>query len=179
MNLTQTIEELEDIIRNYITYFIVFDILFFAVLFVSVLLLIRFLKSKKSLKDSNEYLLFTIQGQEEERARIARELHDTIAQDLRYCRNLLEKKNCAENIPEAVQLLGKSLSDVRLISYNLSPADITKKDLRANLVNLCASMAQTCDVKFRISMPDDTDTSFLNENDILNLTVLCRKVLQM
>lgn len=50
MNLTQTVEELEDIIRNYITYFIVFDILFFAVLFVSVLLLIRFLKSKKSLK---------------------------------------------------------------------------------------------------------------------------------
>ena len=35
MNLTQTVEELEDIIRNYITYFIVFDILFFAVLFVS------------------------------------------------------------------------------------------------------------------------------------------------
>ena len=65
MNLTQTVEELEDIIRNYITYFIVFDILFFAVLFVSVLLLIRFLKSKKSLKDSNEYLLFTIKGQEE------------------------------------------------------------------------------------------------------------------
>ena len=83
MNLTQTVEELEDIIRNYITYFIVFDILFFAVLFVSVLLLIRFLKSKKSLKDSNEYLLFTIKGQEEERARISRELHDTIAQDLR------------------------------------------------------------------------------------------------
>ena len=72
MNLTQTAEELEDIIRNYINYFIVFDILFFAVLFVSVLLLIRFLKSKKSLKDSNEYLLYTIQGQEAERARIAR-----------------------------------------------------------------------------------------------------------
>lgn len=92
MNLTQTVEELEDIIRNYITYFIVFDILFFAVLFVSVLLLIRFLKSKKSLKDSNEYLLFTIKGQEEERARIARELHDTIAQDLRYSEPFLKKR---------------------------------------------------------------------------------------
>lgn len=75
MNLTQTVEELEDIIRNYITYFIVFDILFFAVLFVSVLLLIRFLKSKKSLEDSNEYLLFTIKGQEEERARTARKIY--------------------------------------------------------------------------------------------------------
>ncbi|MBP3771220.1 MAG: hypothetical protein J6I53_00845 [Treponema sp.] len=32
-----------------------------------------------------------MRGQEEERARIARELHDTIAQDLRYCKIFLKK----------------------------------------------------------------------------------------
>ena len=169
MGHTQTVEELERIIENYITFFIVFDILFFVMIFVSVTLLIRFFKSKKNLKDSNEYLVYTIRGQEEERARIARELHDTIAQDLRYCRNLLEKSDAASNIAEATGILEKSLSQVRLISYNLSPPDITKKDLKANLVNLCASMTQTCNVKFRLSMLDDTDTSFLDENDILNL----------
>ena len=169
MNHTQTIEELENIIQNYITVFIVFDILFFGMILVGVLLLIRFLKSKKNLRDSNEYLLYTIHGQEEERARIARELHDTVAQDLRYCRNLLEKKDGAANLSQAVQILEKSLSQVRLISYNLSPADITKKDLKANLINLCSGMSQTCNVKFRLSMPDETDTSFLDENDILNL----------
>ena len=78
MGHTQTVEELERIIENYITFFIVFDILFLVMIFVSVLLLIRFFKSKKSLKDSNEYLVYTIRGQEEERARIARELHDTV-----------------------------------------------------------------------------------------------------
>lgn len=119
MNLTQTVEELEDIIRNYITYFIVFDILFFAVLFVSVLLLIRFLKSKKSLKDSNEYLLFTIKGQEEERARIARELHDTIAQDLRYCRTLLEKKELRGKYTGSTSAFGKIF--VRRAPYKLQP----------------------------------------------------------
>ena len=177
MNNLHTVEELVRIIQNYITFFMVFDILFFVMLIVSVFLLIRFLKSRKSLRDSNEYLMYTIHGQEEERSRIARELHDTVAQDLRYCRNLLEKneqssdisENTKKNIEEAVQILEKSLSQVRLISYNLSPADITKKELKANLVNLCASMSQTCSVKFRISMPDETDTSFLDENDILNL----------
>lgn len=169
MNQTQDISDLEHIIQNYITFFIVFDILFLILIFVSVLLLIRFLKSKKNLKDSNEYLLYTIHGQEEERSRIARELHDTVAQDLRYCRNLLEKKDAEKNIPEAVQILEKSLSEIRLISYNLSPADITRKDLKANLANLCASMTQTSNVKFKISIPDETDTSFLDENDILNL----------
>ena len=169
MNHTQTVEELERIIENYITFFIVFDILFFVMVFISVLLLIRFFKSKKSLKNSNEYLVYTIRGQEEERAKIARELHDTVAQDLRYCKNLLEKDEAVANISEAVQILEKSLSQVRLISYNLSPADITKKDLKTNLVNLCASVSQTCSVKFRLSMLDDTDTSFLDENDILNI----------
>lgn len=169
MGHTQTVEELERIIENYITFFIVFDILFLVMIFISVLLLIRFFKSKKSLKDSNEYLVYTIRGQEEERARIARELHDTVAQDLRYCKNLLEKDDAVTNISDAIQILEKSLSQVRLISYNLSPADITKKDLKANLVNLCASISQTCNVKFRLSMPDDTDTSFLDENDILNI----------
>ena len=105
MNHTQTVEELERIIENYITFFIVFDILFLVMIFVSVLLLIRFFKSKKSLKDSNEYLVYTIRGQEEERARIARELHDTVAQDLRYCKNLLEKDEAAANISEAVHIL--------------------------------------------------------------------------
>ena len=51
----------------------------------------------------------------------------------------------------------------------ISTKDITKKDLKSNLVNLCASVSQTCSVKFRLSMPDDTDTSFLDENDILNI----------
>ena len=71
MTQTQTIENLEFIIRNYTTIFIVFDILFVTMIFVGVLLLIRFLKSKKSLQDSNEYLLYTIHGQEEEKERIA------------------------------------------------------------------------------------------------------------
>ena len=170
MNQTQTIEQLEHIIQNYITFFIVFDILFFGMLFVSVLLLIRFLKSKKSLRDSNEYLLYTIHGQEEERSRIARELHDTIAQDLRYCKSLLEKDASGGVCNfQAVELLEKSLSQVRIISYNLSPVDIIKNDLKANLINLCDSMSQTCNIKFRISIPDETDASFLDENEVLNL----------
>ena len=65
--------------------------MFFAFLITGVILLIHFAKSRKKLKESKEYLLFTIQGQEEERGRIVRELHDTVAQNLRYCKALCEK----------------------------------------------------------------------------------------
>ena len=92
MSDTDKIAELELILSNYTTIFIIFDIIFFVMILLGIILLIRFLKSKKNLHDSNEYLLYTITGQEEERARIARELHDTVAQDLRYCKNLLEKE---------------------------------------------------------------------------------------
>ena len=176
MTYAESISNYESIIHNYTTFFIVFDIIFFIMILSGVIILIRFLKSKKNLKDSNEYLLYTIHGQEEERSRIARELHDTVAQDLRYCKNLLEKYNDDDNktkniesLKQVKEILEKTLSQVRLISYNLSPADITKKDLKANIVNLCTSMTETSRVKFKISMPDETDTSFLSENDILNI----------
>ena len=62
----QDISELELIIKNYTTYFIVFDIFFFIILIVAVLFLIHYIKSGKKLKESTEYLRYTIQGQEEE-----------------------------------------------------------------------------------------------------------------
>ncbi|MBQ9281840.1 MAG: hypothetical protein IJ207_06530 [Treponema sp.] len=92
MTPAQQISELESILHEYTTYFLVFDIVFFVLIVLGVILSIRFLLSRKNLHASNEYLLYTIHGQEEERARIARELHDTVAQDLRYCKNLSEKK---------------------------------------------------------------------------------------
>ena len=91
-----TILELEAIIQRYTTYFLLFDIVFAVFLFGGVILLIHFAKSRKKLKESKEYLLFTIQGQEEERGRIARELHDTVAQNLRYCKSLCETTEAAK-----------------------------------------------------------------------------------
>ena len=118
---TQSVVELEEILHNYTTIFLVFDAVFFAMLSADVLLLIRFAKSKKRLQESNEYLMFTIQGQEEERGRIARELHDTVAQNLRYCKSLCEKADASENISQIEDFLSKSLLQVRSMSYNLAP----------------------------------------------------------
>lgn len=161
--------EYESIIARYTTVFIIFDIIFFVMVLLGVLLLIRFLISKKKLQDSNEYILYTIRGQEKERARIAHELHDTVAQDLRYCNNLLKKDDAQQYVTQVADILEKTLLQVRTISYNLSPADITENDFKANILNLCTSMTQVSSIKVRFSMPDNTNASFLNENDILNL----------
>lgn len=173
----QDISELELIIKNYTTYFIVFDIFFFIILIVAVLFLIHYIKSGKKLKESTEYLRYTIQGQEEERERIARELHDTVAQNLRYCKSLCEKNDSQVNLPKIAEMLSKALTEVRNMSYNLSPPDIAKGDFLFCVKNLCEEFSQTPGLSFRLSILENTDASFLTKDEILNLYRIIQEVL--
>ena len=172
----QEIEKLQGIIHQYTTFFIIFDVVFFITIILIILFAIQMLKSRKKLKSSNSYLRFTIKGQEEERARIARELHDTVAQDLRYCRNLSDKFQGEEG-KQISQLLEKSLSNVRNMSYNLAPPDVIRNDLAANVLNLAQNFRERSDVEFRLTFPDQLDSSFLNEEQNLNLYRIIQEAL--
>ena len=172
MNAEQEIEKLQSIVHQYTTFFIVFDIVFFITIILIILFAIQVLKSRKKLRSSNRYLRFTIKGQEEERARIARELHDTVAQDLRYCRNLTEKiddKNDPKLGKKISSMLEKTLSQVRSMSYNLAPPDVIRNDIAANVMNLAQNFKEHSDVEIRFTMPEKLDTSFLSEEENLNL----------
>ena len=172
-----TILELEAIIQRYTTYFLLFDIVFAIFLFGGVILLIHFAKSRKKLKESKEYLLFTIQGQEEERGRIAQELHDTVAQNLRYCKSLCETTEAAKNLPQIAAFLSKSLVEVRSISYNLAPPDITKNDFLLCVKNLCQEFSENSKIDLRLSILENTDASFLTKDEILNLYRIVQEAL--
>ena len=171
-NASQEIEKLQNIIHQYTSFFIIFDLVFFVTIIVIIVFAIQVLKSRKRLKNSSRYLRYTIKGQEEERARIARELHDTIAQDLRYCRSLSEKiddKN-DEKLGETIsKLLEQSLSQVRNMSYNLAPPDVIRNDIAANVMNLSQNFKDHSNIEFRLTMPEKIDTDFLSEEENLNL----------
>ncbi len=172
-----TILELEAIIQRYTTYFLLFDIVFAIFLLGGVILLIHFAKSRKKLKESKEYLLFTIQGQEEERGRIARELHDTVAQNLRYCKSLCETTEAAKNLPQIAAFLSKLLVEVRSMSYNLAPPDITKNDFLLCVKNLCQKFSENSKIDLRLSILENTDASFLTKDEILNLYRIVQEAL--
>ena len=163
------IQRLNEIIRTYTLFFIIFDIVFFATVVAVLIILIGLFKSKQKLKTSENYIRYAIRGQEEERARIARELHDTVAQDLRYCKSLGEKLEESSIKTEFCRILGKSISEVRSISYNLAPPDVTKYDLAANLMNLCQSFKEYSGIDFRFVSPKKIDTRFLTKEENLNL----------
>lgn len=165
----EEIEHLRGIVHTYTLFFIIFDVIFFLAVFCGVMLLITYLKSKNKLKVSGDYLRYTISGQEEERARIACELHDTVAQDLRYCRSLasqIEEKTLKETIS---RILEKSVSDVRSMSYNLAPPDVTKNDLAANLMNLCQNFQEQSQIEFRMVTPGNVNTDFLTKEENFNI----------
>lgn len=177
MTDAEKIAELESIIQNYTIFFLIFDIVFFALMIFGVVLAIRFIKSRKHLKDSNEFLLYTIHGQEEERERIARELHDTIAQNLRYCKSLCEENSSSLDFIKLSEVLSKSLVEVRAMSYNLSPPDITKNDFLFCIQNLCEEFNEVRNFSIRLSIIEKTDASFLSKDEILNLYRIVQEAL--
>lgn len=184
-DLQNEIESLNLIIRRYVSFFMIFDLFAFLIVVFTVVLAIRYLKSSRKLENTNRYLSLAIKGQEEERSRIAQELHDTVAQDLRYALRLLKGKDGAENagrnesvnVSESVDVIEKSLVQLRFLSENLVPPDITKNDLCINILNLCQSLKcrsaeisekdTALDIRFVKS--ENVDTSFLNEDENLNL----------
>ena len=172
MTAEQEIAELESILHNYTVFFLIFDVIFFTMLACTLILAVRYIRNKKSLHESNEYLSYTIRGQEEERSRIARELHDTIAQDIRYCKGLSESKdsgNAEKKLSQIAELLGKSLQEIRSISYNLAPPDLIKNNLINNILNLCSEFSAKSGIEFRFTVLDGTNTSFLTADESLNL----------
>lgn len=171
------VSRLKDIVHTYTIFFIILDIIIFVAMVALIAFAIMFLKSRRSLKSSNDYLRYTIKGQEAERARIARELHDTVAQDLRYCRSLSQKFT-GEAGTQISRLLEKSLSSVRNMSYNLAPPDVLKNDLAANIMNLAQNFKEhTENIDFRLTMPENLYIAFLSEEENLNIYRIIQEAL--
>lgn len=171
--LRQELTEAYAIIESYSRFFLVFDLILVGVVILSLVIIIKYLKSRKNQLSSDEYLRYTILGQEAERERIARELHDTVAQDVRWCKSTVEKGMDGEQQQKVASLLADILGKIRTLSYNLAPPDLTKADLVANLQSLCRAFEQSASsenaVQMRFIMPSKPDIARLSEEESLNL----------
>ena len=83
--------------------------------------------------NSEQYIRHSIQAQEEERKRISLELHDSVAQDLRYVSLLaegLEDKVAAQKI---LDTQNANIESIRRLCYNLTPPAIDSASLVPSL----------------------------------------------
>ncbi|HUX53558.1 MAG TPA: HAMP domain-containing protein [Williamwhitmania sp.] len=113
---------------------------------------VRDLSERKKAEESQKkerarQLRYVIDGQEQERQRLSRELHDGIGQQLIAAKLMLElydpTEEHKEELVEGVKVeINRLIDDVRRISNNLTPSVLSELDLGTALQNLCKGLNQ-------------------------------------
>lgn len=96
---------------------------------------ISFLKNQKE----NEVMQAMINGEELERKRIARDLHDGIGSRLSALKMKLSQ-SAFDNFDDIYQMLTNAIIELRQVSYNLLPETLLKLGLELALKDLCHSL---------------------------------------
>lgn len=112
----------------------------------------RLLADKQS--SALQRTLALLEGEERERTRLARDVHDGIGQILTALRFNLARVADEEMRSELYDLLDDAIGEVRAIAYNLMPGVLLDFGLSAALEQLCANVAKatTIDIQ-RIIAP--------------------------
>jgi signal transduction histidine kinase len=114
-----------------------------------------------------------IESQEQERKRIAGELHDSIGQNLLVIKNraYLAMESCEEDDPALKQLQSissismQTIDEVREISYNLHPYKLDRLGLTKAIQSIADRMHESTAVTFSSEI-DAIDNLFLKEAEI-------------
>ena len=114
-----------------------------------------------------------IESEEQERRRIANELHDSLGQQILVIKNRAElAKNYLDNpmalqeqLNDIVDSAQSSISDVRTISHGLRPVHLERFGLTEAIMNLCDNVRQTSDIEWIVEI-DDIDNTIESEKEI-------------
>jgi signal transduction histidine kinase len=164
-----------------------FQLFFFlCVLIISIVLVFgalygRLEKAEKREKQSLAFSRETILAQERERSRIARELHDTVAQDLwrlsfqaesidKAAESEQRRKLCAEVVKGQKEVMQK----VRSICDNLIPPDFQRRRFDDALRNLCYNFEQRSGIKCQLVIEDKLLPGSLNGD----MQLQCYRIVQ-
>jgi len=113
-----------------------------------------------------------IDSQENERKRIASELHDSIGQDLIIIKNRAmfgldapTNKIKDEQIKEIIDISSQTIKEVREIAYNLRPYQLGKLGLTAAAESIIKKAAAATNIKFALNIKNVDDT-LTEDNEI-------------
>jgi signal transduction histidine kinase len=133
------------------------------VLFGGIIVYRSFLNAKKRELRQQMFSQELIKTQEEERTRIAKDLHDGVGQQI----TLLKMKAQNTNQSELSTLAHNALEEVRSISRDLYPVTLAKLGLTDSIEQLLLELDEETDMFVSVEI-DDVNASF-NETESLNL----------
>ncbi|QIE59582.1 sensor histidine kinase [Rasiella rasia] len=130
----------------------------------AILLLLYYLKQSKSKQRMQEqFSIDLLLSQEKERNHIAKELHDSVGQQL----TLIKKKTQQKGDQDLTALTNNVLEEVRGISRGLYPANLKLLGLTESIEQLVYDLDEQTDTFFSVTVaPID---SFFNETETLNI----------
>lgn len=108
-----------------------------------------------------------LEGQEEERSRLAKELHDGVSNQLLAIQMKLNEDGLT---PQTMQLLNESREQVRRVSHELIPPEFDHATLDEVVRNYAASLdgLRQCEVSY-VSTPADADWSLIDKTKALEI----------
>jgi signal transduction histidine kinase len=166
---------------RYFQMFLFFIFLVTGVFLSSRILYSKLQKAENRERQSREFSRETVIAQEQERERIARELHDTVAQDLwrlLFQTDLISKSaDAAERnrlCTEVYQSQNELMIRVRDICDNLIPPDFQHRRLEGALQKLCYSFEQRTKIECRIAIQDNLQLDSMNIDNQLQ----CYRIVQ-
>lgn len=148
---------------SYYSITIFFIIVLFCIVCVIVFYAAALTKSKLKQKETSEFSAIIQSTLENEKKRISLELHDSVAQDLRYTSILagrLEEKKIASEIE---QNQNKCIDEIRMICYALSPPDLDNADLDSAIKTLCSYFKRSTSIEIRLTIIEGTNLDFKKE----------------
>ena len=100
-----------------------------------------------------------LEGQENERSRIIKELHDGVGQLLTAIRMRVEMLDGEDRLKEEIKMqINETIAEVRRISYNVMPQALVDFGLEAALEGLCDSMKRYSNLEI--------DFAYIKESDV-------------
>lgn len=147
---------------------IVISILIFGLILLAISKRLSKIKRDKELQQNYTHQL--IESQENERKRIASELHDSVGQNLVIIKNramlgLSNEPMLTNQMEEILKISSQTINDVRTIAYNLRPYQLGKIGLTKAIEGVIRQIIQTSKFNFVYSL-DNIDNTLSEDNEI-------------
>jgi signal transduction histidine kinase len=119
-----------------------------------------------------QFAMKLLEYQENERNRIALELHDSIGQKLLLIKNQLlsniriaTDETTAKSLKGISDITGDTIQEIRTISRNLRPQHLDQLGLKTAIETLVESIENSCDIKYNLCI-DEIDGLIRHEHEI-------------
>jgi signal transduction histidine kinase len=149
-------------------------VIWIAIALLAIIVSIFYIKNRKK-KERMHILQNRIKAKDEERKRLAKELHDGVCNDLYGIEMLMQAGYTNDELLEDVE---KIRMEVRRISHELMPPSLQNVNLPQALGDMIIKLRHAySDKTFTLSTPSDIDWNRISENITYSLYRICQELI--